>query len=150
MMCVMAPPHDESALQRLATQVTQRRVDLKMNKIDVARSAEIQINTYSKVEDGKPVRPMTYGKIEEVLGWASGSCMDILRGAATATVIEKGPAGAAISPIQTGDLADDVAEAVQSAAIAVSDSLTSAEIRRMKQLVEELVKRGKIPKFDRD
>lgn len=151
MMCVMAPPYDEAALQRLAKLVEQRRVDLKMNKIDVARAAEIQINTYSKVEDGKPVRPMTYGKIEEVLGWARGSCGDILRGATTATVIENGAPGAVISPVQPGDLADDVAEAVQNAAITVSDSLTSAEIRQMKRLVvEELVKRGKIPKIDRD
>ena len=151
MMWVMAPPHDESALQRLATLVTQRRVDLKMHKIDVARSAEIQINTYSKVEDGKSVRTMTYGKIEAVLGWARGSCVDILRGAATATLIESSESGAAISPIQNGDLADDVGDAVQRAAIAVSDSLTAAEIREMKRLVvEELIKRGKIPEIDRD
>lgn len=151
MMCVMAPPYDESALQRLANQVAQRRVDLKMNKIDVARAAEIQINTYSKVEDGKPVRSTTYGRIEEVLGWAPGTCVDILRGAAAATVIESGPPGAVISPIQAGDLAADVADAVQNAAIAVSDSLTAGEIRRLKRLVvEELVKRGKISDPDRD
>ncbi|MFF2383663.1 hypothetical protein [Streptomyces sp. NPDC058108] len=147
----MAPPHDESALQRLAKLVEQRRVALKMNKIDVARAAEVQINTYSKVEDGKPVRPMTYGKIEDVLGWAHGSCSDILRGATTATLIENGAPGGAISPIEAGDLAADVAEAVQNAAIAVSDSLTAGEIREMKRrVVDELVKRGKIPKIDRD
>ena len=147
----MAPPYDETALQRLARLVEQRRVDLKMNKIDVARAAEIQINTYSKVADGKAVRPTTYGAIEEVLGWARGSCVEILRGATTATVIENGSPGAVISPLQQGDLASDVAEAVQNAAIIVSDSLTSGEIREMKRLVvEELVKRGKIPKTDRD
>ncbi|MER5653503.1 hypothetical protein ABT076_10855 [Streptomyces sp. NPDC002131] len=147
----MAPPYDESALQRLAKQVAQRRVALKMNKIDVARAADIQINTYSKVEDGKPVRPTTYGAIETVLGWAASSCVGILEGAATATLVEDGGPGDVISPIQAGDLAADVAEAVQNAAISVSDTLTAAEIRRMKLLVvEELVKRGKIPKIDRD
>ncbi|MFJ7963205.1 hypothetical protein [Streptomyces sp. NPDC096324] len=147
----MAPPHDESALQRLATQVAQRRVDLKMHKIDVARAAEIQINTYSKVEDGKPVRSVTYGKIEEVLGWAPGSCLDVLGGAVAATLIEGAAPGAVISPVQSGDLAADVAAAVQNAAIVVSDSLTSGEIREMKRLVvEELIKRGKIPPTDRD
>ncbi|MGQ4343495.1 hypothetical protein [Streptomyces sp. SAS_275] len=147
----MAPPYDESALQRLADRIAQRRADLKMNKIDVARAAGIQINTYSKVEDGKPVRLTTYGSIEAVLGWASGSCVDILRGATVATVIDGGSPGSVYSPVQAGDLADDVAEAVQNAAIAVSDSLTAAEIRRMKLLVvEELVKRGKIAKNDRD
>lgn len=151
MMWAMAPPPDEAALQRLVKLIAQRRVDLKMNKIDVARTAEIQINTYSKVELGKPVRPTTYGKIEEVLGWARGACLDILRGATAATVIETGAPGKVISAVQAGDLADDVAEAVQNAAIQVSDTLTSAEIREMKRLVvEELVKRGKLPKNDRD
>jgi hypothetical protein len=147
----MAPPYDESALQRLATLVIQRRSSLGMNKIDVARAAQIQINTYSKVEEGKSVRPVTYGKIEPVIGWARGSCLEILRGAAGATVIDAGPAGVAVSPVRPGDLADDVASAVQDAAISVSDSLTSAEIRELKRrVVEELVKRGRITGNDRD
>lgn len=151
MMCVMAPPYDESALQRLATLVINRRSSLGMNKIDVARAAQIQINTYSKVEEGKSVRPVTYGKIEPVINWAKGSCLDILRGAAGPTVIEPGPAGTVFSPIQSGDLADDVAAAVQDAVVAVSDTLTAAEIRELKRrVVEELVKRGRISGIDRD
>lgn len=151
MMCVMAPPYDESALQRLATLVIQRRSSLGMNKIDVARGAQIQINTYSKVEAGESVRPVTYGKIETVIGWAQGSCLDILRGAAGPTVIEHGPSGVAVSPVRKGDLADDVAAAVQEAAVSVSDSLTAAEIRDLKRrVVEELVKRGRISENDRN
>jgi transcriptional regulator with XRE-family HTH domain len=150
MMCVMAPPYDESALQRLATLVIQRRSSLGMNKIDVARGAQIQINTYSKVEEGKPVRPVTYGKIEPVIGWARGSCLDVLQGA-DPTVIEAQRAGAAVSPVRQSDLADDVAAAVQDAAVSVSDSLTSAEIRELKRrVVEELAKRGRLTKNDRD
>lgn len=151
MMCVMAPPHEESALQRLATLVIQRRSSLGMNKIDVARAAQIQINTYSKVEEGKSVRPVTYGKIEPVIGWARGSCLEILRGAPNATVIESGSAGIAVSPIQEGDLAADVAAAVQDAAVSVSDTLTAAEIRELKRrVVEELEKRGRITGTDRN
>ncbi|MEV5189314.1 hypothetical protein [Streptomyces werraensis] len=121
-----------------------------MNKIDVARAAQIQINTYSKVEDGKAVRPVTYGKIEPVIGWARGSCLEVLRGAAGPTVVEPGPAGAAVSPVRAGDLADDVAAAVQDAAVSVSDSLTSAEIRELKRrVVEELAKRGRLTANDR-
>jgi len=147
----MAPPHEESALQRLATLVTQRRSSLGMNKIDVARAAQIQINTYSKVEEGRSVRPVTYGKIEPVIGWARGSCIEILRGAPTATLIEPSGAGAAISPIQEGDLAADVAAAVQDAAVSVSDTLTAAEIRELKRrVVEELEKRGRITGTDRN
>lgn len=151
MMCVMAPPYDESALQRLATLVIQRRSSLGMNKIDVARAAQIQINTYSKVEEGKSVRAVTYGKIEPVIGWARGSCLDILRGAAGATLVEPGPAGIAVSPVREGDLAADVAAAVQDAAVSVSDTLTAAEIRELKRrVVEELEKRGRIAAIDRD
>lgn len=151
MMCAMAPPFDESALQRLATLVIQRRSSLGMNKIDVARGAQIQINTYSKVEEGKSVRPVTYGKIEPVIGWARGSCLDILRGAAGATVVTPGPAGAAVSPVRQGDLAEDVAAAVQEAAVSVSDSLTAAEIRELKRrVVEELAKRGRLTGNVRD
>lgn len=150
MMCVMAPPFDESALQRLATLVIQRRSSLGMNKIDVARAAQIQINTYSKVEEGKSVRPVTYGKIEPVIGWARSSCLEILRGAAGPTVVEPGPAGTVHSPVQPGDLADDVAAAVQDAAVSVSDTLTAAEIRELKRrVVEELMKRGRISGTDR-
>jgi transcriptional regulator with XRE-family HTH domain len=151
MMWVMAPPYDESALQRLATLVIQRRSSLGMNKIDVARAAQIQINTYSKVEEGKSVRPVTYGKIEPVIGWARGSCLEILRGAAGATLVERGPAGIAVSPVREGDLAADVAAAVQEAAVSVSDTLTSAEIRELKRrVVEELEKRGRITGFDQN
>ncbi|MFJ9012268.1 hypothetical protein [Streptomyces canus] len=122
-----------------------------MNKIDVARAAQIQINTYSKVEEGKSVRPVTYGKIEPVIGWARGSCLEILRGAAGATLVELGPAGIAVSPVREGDLAADVAAAVQEAAVSVSDTLTSAEIRELKRrVVEELEKRGRITGFDQN
>ncbi|MER6492617.1 hypothetical protein [Streptomyces griseorubiginosus] len=121
-----------------------------MNKIDVARGAQIQINTYSQVEAGKSVRPATYGKIEPVIGWANGSCLDVLRGG-TPTVIEAGPPGAVSSPFQGGDLAKDVADAVQDAAISVSDTLTAAEIRELKRrVVEELAKRGRISESDQD
>lgn len=151
MIWVMAPPQDERALQRLATLVTRRRADLGMNKIDVARAAQLQINTYSKVEDGKPVRLTTYARIEPILGWAHGSCSDILDGAPAATVVEKRPGGAVVSDVQAGDLAADIANAVQNAAVSVSDSLTAGEIREMKRRVlDELMRQGKIPQVDRD
>jgi hypothetical protein len=122
-----------------------------MSKIDVARAAEIQINTYSKVEDGKPVRAVTYGKIEAVLQWAGGSCLDILRGATAATLIEDTPSGAVISPVRAEDLAEDVGNAVQDAAIAVSDDLTAAQIRLLKQqVVDEVLTRWEKRGIDRN
>lgn len=151
MMWAMAPPYDVSALQRLASLITRRRVQLKMNKIDVARAAEITINTYDKVEGGKPVRLLTYEKIETVLRWARGSCDDILNGASAATLVEGTPSGAVISPVRPEDLAEDVGDAVQDAVIAVSDDLTAAQIRQLKQqVVDEVLARWKKRGIDRN
>lgn len=150
MMSNMAAPSAESARQRLATLVTQRRVRLGMNKIDVARAAGITITTYNKIEDGISVRDTSYGKIEKVLQWAPGACLDILNGAAGPTLVDDADVkGAFISPVAAGDLTDDVASAVQDAAIAVSDDLTAAQIRELKErVVAELRKRGRIPDID--
>lgn len=128
----------------------KRRVDLGFNKIDVARAAKVQINTYSKIEDAKPVRPTTYGKVEAVLGWAPGTCSDILDGASAATLVEHDGPGT-ISPVQADDLVKDVGDAVQNAAIAISDDLSAAQIRALKQqVVEEVMQRWKERGIDRN
>ncbi|MBL3664437.1 hypothetical protein JL475_00055 [Streptomyces sp. M2CJ-2] len=138
----MAARHDNAALQRLANLVIRRRSTLKLHKVDVARAAGIEVNTYSKVEEGKPVRSTTYTKIEPILGWAGGSCLDILSGATDATLTEGTSGPAVISPIRAEDLASDVGNAVQDAAVAVSDSMTAAEIRELKRrVVDELLER---------
>ncbi|MBB5108397.1 hypothetical protein [Streptomyces spectabilis] len=147
----MAVPHDDLALQRLARLVRQRRVELGMNKIDVAKAADITINTYMKVEDGRPVRDVTYGKIEPVFKWAASTCRDILAGATAPTTIEPSAPQSSISPVSVGDLAADVEDAVQNAAISVSDDLTAAQIRALKQgVIDELRKRGRIPDIERN
>ncbi|MCX4232114.1 hypothetical protein [Streptomyces ortus] len=115
-----------------------------MSKIDVARAAEIQINTYDKVEGGKSVRPLTYEKIETVIHWARGSCDDFLRQNIPPTPVEDRPSGAVVSPVRPGDLAADVGDAVQDALIAVSDDLTASQIRELKrQVVDEVLNRWK-------
>lgn len=148
----MTPPHDEHARQRLAALVIKRRSELGMHKVDVARAAKMQVNTYSKVEEGEPARATTYARIEPVLGWASGSCLDILGGASAATLTEASPSGkAALSPVRPEDLAADVGDVVQDAAVAISDSLTAAEIRALKRrVVEELLTRWNERGFERD
>jgi len=101
----------------------------------VARAAGVEVNTYSKVEAGKPVRSTTYTKIEPVLGWAPNSCLDILAGAPEATLTEGTSGPAVVSPVRMEDLAEDVGDVVQDAAVAISDTLTAAEIRALKQKV---------------
>lgn len=133
-----------AALERLARAVSNRRTQLGMTKISVADQAGITITTYGNVEAGRSVRDTTYGKIEPVLGWAVGSCSDVLKGG-NPTVIEAGPNGTVISPVFLGDLQSAVERAVQDAAVATTD-LPASEIRKMKQrVVDELIRQGKIP-----
>lgn len=146
MMCAMTGRKDAVALARLAALVTKRRLELGMDKVEVARSAGFTITTYSKVEAGEPVRDTSYGKLEPVLGWAPRSCLDILEGAALPTVISGHVGAAATSPVLAGELTDDIGDAVQDAAIHVSDTLTGAEIRRLKnKVIENLRERGVLP-----
>ncbi|MEV7953035.1 hypothetical protein [Streptomyces sp. NPDC088141] len=142
----MPSPVDETALQRLADAVQRRRVELDLKKIDVANGAEIAINTYLKIESGKSVRDVTYGKIEKVLGWAPGSCQEVLRGDQP-TIAERLTDDAVVSPLTSAQLEADVEQAVANAAIAVTDSLSASEIRKLKHaVIEELRQAGHLPK----
>ncbi|MCZ1014044.1 helix-turn-helix domain-containing protein [Streptomyces noursei] len=144
----MPPPTDDTALRRLADHVKRRRVELGMNKIDVAKVADITINTYMKIEDARPVRELTYGKVEKVLKWAPGSAHEVLRGRQP-TIIEELSSDVVVSPVNTADLEADVAQAVSNAAIAVTDGLSAADIRKLKVgVIEELRRMGRLPKRD--
>ncbi|WP_055693736.1 hypothetical protein [Streptomyces prasinopilosus] len=121
-----------------------------MHKVDVARAAGMQVNTYSKVEEAESVRSTTYTRIEPILGWASGSCFDILAGATQATLLEGAVEQAAVSPVCPEDLAEDVGAVVQDAAVAISDTLTAAEIRELKRrVVSEVLERWEKRGIDR-
>lgn len=141
----MPPPTDDTALHRLADHIRRRRVELGMNKIDVAKAADITINTYMKLEDAKPVRDLTYGKVETVLQWASGSCQEVLRGG-DPTVAERMTDSVVTSPVTNDDLEGDVGQAVTNAAIAVADGMSAADIRKLKQhVIDDLRRRGRLP-----
>ncbi|MGG2464442.1 hypothetical protein ACO0M4_32565 [Streptomyces sp. RGM 3693] len=117
-----------------------------MNKIDVAKASNATINTYMKVEDGRPVRDLTYGKVEKVLQRAPGSSQEVLRGGEPTATTPLSDSAVA-SPVADGDLEADVAQAVTNAAIAVADSLSAADIRKLKQrVIEELHRTGRLPK----
>ncbi|WP_326806721.1 helix-turn-helix domain-containing protein [Streptomyces sp. NBC_01775] len=144
------PSHSQAAdLKRLADLVIQRRTQLGQTKVAVARTAGITITTYSQVEAGQSVRDSTYGKLEPALGWASGSCREVLRGD-DPVLTAPGENGAIVSPLTAEDLQGAVEQAVQNAAIATTD-LPASEIRKVKQrVIEELRRAGKLPKTDRD
>ena len=146
MMWPMTARKDAVALKRLADLVTQRRLELGMDKIDVARSADLTITTYSKIERGESVRDTSYGKLESVLGWAPGSCLDVLAGAERPALVTDHVGPAVSSPVLGEDLAADIGSIVQDAAIFVSDNLTSPEVRKLKsEVIERLRARGILP-----
>lgn len=146
MMWAMTASKDPVALGRLAALVTKRRLELGLDKIDVARAAELTITTYGKIERGESVRDTSYGKLEPALGWAPRSCLDVLNGASAPTLITDHVGPAATSPVTSSDLADDIEKAVQDAAIHVSDSLTASDIRNLKAKVVDILRdRGKLP-----
>jgi DNA-binding XRE family transcriptional regulator len=142
----MTAHHDAEPLRRLAGLIAQRRVDLGMNKIDMARTAGLTITTYSKVEAGLSVRDVTYAKIEPILGWATGSCRHILNGGSAPTVIEPSSVeGISLVAIPADGFEEDLSQAVTSAMVAVADNLTAAEIREIsRRAMEELKRRGVI------
>ncbi|WP_424863115.1 helix-turn-helix domain-containing protein [Streptomyces sp. MMS24-I29] len=136
----------ETPLRRLAEAVRRRRVELELKKIEVATGAGISVNTYVKIENGQSVRDVTYGKIESALGWAPGSCQEVLRGGQP-TIAERLIGDAVVSPLISAQLETDVEQAVVNAAIAVTDSLSASEIRKLKHaVIEELRQAGHLPK----
>ncbi|GCD40863.1 helix-turn-helix domain-containing protein [Streptomyces paromomycinus] len=142
----MAATPDSAALQRLADLTTERRIQLGMTKSDLARAAGLTINTYNKVEAARPVRDITYGKIEPVLGWATGACREVLSGAGEAPVTMTSSKHGAPRAVSPEVFQRDIEEAVQAAAITATDNLTTADVRKLKQhVVEELRRRGYLP-----
>ena len=67
--------------RRLADYVVARRVELGMrDRRAFAAATGITDRTLGKLENGQRVSPSTLGTIENVFGWAPGSCRRILAG----------------------------------------------------------------------
>jgi Helix-turn-helix len=78
--------------RRLADYVVARRVELGMrDRRALAAATDVTDRTLGKLENGQRVSPSTLGVIENVLGWAPGSCRRILAGGEPHAL--SGPAG---------------------------------------------------------
>ncbi|MFJ9633753.1 helix-turn-helix domain-containing protein [Streptomyces sp. NPDC101175] len=132
--------NDKESLQRLGELMAQRRMELNMSKRATSEAAGISINTYQRIEEGRPVRDVTYAKIENILGWVAGSVHEILDGATEAVCVER---SAVRGVIRAKVPEADLEGAVTSAFVAVSDTLTGAEIRDLsRRVLDELKRRG--------
>ena len=128
---------------RLAETVRARRLELEMPIARAAATAGVSKDTWKRIEEGKPVRELTYAKMENVLDWAAGSIGEILDGATDVATSERSPAAA---QAQAGGLnEEDLIQALAGAMVAATDTLTAAEIRDITgKVVHELKRRGLI------
>jgi len=138
--------HDFDRLARLAR---SRRADLGLALNDInAKAAGMSKHTWQRVEKGLPIRETNYVKIDGVLQWAPGSCLNVLKGGEPTPVEElKDPDAASVqkSPLPREILDREALDAVQLALIATAKGTPAEEIREMSErVVRDLRERGLI------
>lgn len=71
----------DKSLQRLGGLIKERREAMGIyTVVEAATRSGVTGQTWSKVEAGKPAKPATYRKIEDLLNWMPGSCGSVLAG----------------------------------------------------------------------
>jgi hypothetical protein len=133
-------------LERLASRVQQRRLDLRLGIEPAAKLAEMSKDTWKRVEAGLSVRTTSYTGIETALQWAPRSCQRIIDGQepVIADPSDEVP-GNRITHIPKSDLERAVGDAVTSAALGTKNPLPGDEILALNaRVLEELRERGVI------
>ncbi len=72
------PISSPEARTRLGRLVVEHRG--RLSKEEASRRAKLNSITWTRVEEGLPVRPVSYAKVEQALGWPQGFCGDFLEG----------------------------------------------------------------------
>ncbi|MFD9602031.1 hypothetical protein [Streptomyces sp. NPDC059970] len=67
-------------LDRLASRVKARRLELYPSRLTAAGAVGISKDTWRRVEEGLDARELTYAKIDRALGWTPGSCVVVADG----------------------------------------------------------------------
>lgn len=143
--------YDAVRLQNLAALVTARRTAIGISLDEAARRAvgpdgkPMSNTTWTRVEKELPVRDTTYARVDQVLGWVPGSCLEILNGATAAPATIPGAAdGARITELP--GLEEALSAAIQSATIATAPDLKGSQIRELNdRVLADLRKRGVLP-----
>ena len=129
-------------LDRLAGAVKARRIQLHPSRVAAAAAAGVVKDTWRRVEEGRPVREVTYAKMEPALNWATGSCAAVLAGDGPTEI---DPVPGAPDAVMSRLDPSVVSEVVQLAAIATTRGLTADEIRTLSdRVVQDLRERGLI------
>lgn len=141
----MSAPRD---LDRLAKAVKARRLELHPSRLAAAKAAGVSKDTWQRVEEGMPVRDVSYAKMDPALGWVVGSCMLIAEGGdpVRATYHESDGEAFMRTELPPSFLPDDVRKVVTDAVMATRSNLTVSEVHDLSdRVVEELRKRGILP-----
>lgn len=141
----MSAPRD---LDRLARAVKARRLQLHPSRLAAAAKAGVSKDTWQRVEEGDPVRDVSYAKMDPALGWAVGSCLLVAEGGSPVPVTHHEGDGGAFTQaeIPASLLPEDVRGVVTDAAMATTPGLTVREIQELSdKVVEGLRKRGILP-----
>ncbi|MZE79612.1 hypothetical protein [Streptomyces xinghaiensis] len=131
-------------LDRLAERATRRRLELGLGVEPAARSAGISKDTWKRVERGARVRDTSYAHMERALGWAPGSCRLVLSGGEPVPVERaKADPEVVIASLPREEVEASIRQALESAAIAVTD-LQASKIREMNERVLEDLRRRRL------
>lgn len=156
MMAGMAAPEDRTnrRLELLAKLVKQRRTSLRLTAEEAARRCDVSHMTYRKVEGDKVNRgvaqasPTSYAKIETGLDFRPGSCLAVLEGADSITLLDGTEliSGAQISHPSPEQVEEGVKQAMSKVAGLYAPELTHGQTEAMSDgFVKELQRRGILP-----
>jgi hypothetical protein len=135
-------------LGRLAKAVKPRRLELFQSRVAAAQAAGVSKDTWKRVEEGEPVRDVSYAKVDAALGWATGTCIHIAEGGEPVQVSYHSTADGTYMTTRIPDslVPEDVRDIIKDSAMATTPNLTVREIRELQdRVVEELRKRGLLP-----
>jgi hypothetical protein len=144
----MASPQTRD-FERLAKLAKSRRAQLGIALNDKnAAAGGLSNRTWQRVEKGLPIRDTNYVKIDGLLRWAPGSCMQVLDGGEP--VLADGFADPAASGVQKSPLPHEAAvekarDTIRLALIATAKGTSAEEIREMSErAVQDLLEEGLI------
>ncbi|MFI9304824.1 hypothetical protein ACIG0C_36430 [Kitasatospora aureofaciens] len=104
----------------------------------------MSITTWRRVEEGQPVRDITYARVDEVMSWPLGTSTRIIEDPDYSPIASEVVKGARFSKAPLSSEA--LRQAIQNATIATAPELTGAQIQELQErAIEELRRQGLLP-----
>ena len=131
-------------LPRLARAVKARRLALGLARLKAASEADISKDTWKRVEDGLPVRELSYAAIDPVLGWAVGSC-DAIRAGGEPTIATRSAAAPEVVIADVEVSPREKARGIISQSFASTGMQPIGDVKDMiDRIVDDLARKGVI------